>query len=134
MIKVLLVLGLLGYAALEIRGKASASHLALRRIVAVLIAILGITGIFFPDSVTRLANLVGVGRGADLVLYALVIAFLFSTLGLHQRLSKLEARYVTLSRQLAIARTLGELGPTGRGDICSEDLPALRQQSADTGA
>jgi hypothetical protein len=106
MIKILLIAGLIGFAALELRGRGSAGHLATRRIVAVLILLLGITGVFFPDLVTQIANAVGVGRGADLVLYALVIAFLFSTLGLYQRLRKLEDRYVELSRRVAIDEAL----------------------------
>jgi small membrane protein len=105
-IKVLLILGLLGFTALELRGRSSAGHLAVRRIVAILILGLGVTGIFFPGLVTDLAQLVGVGRGTDLVLYALVIAFLFSTLGLYQRLRKLEDRYVELSRRVAVDQAL----------------------------
>ncbi|MEP6665707.1 MAG: DUF2304 domain-containing protein [Nocardioidaceae bacterium] len=134
MIKAILVFGLLAFTTLELRGKTTASHLAVRRVVAILILLLGVTGIVFPDLVSKLANLVGVGRGADLVLYALVIAFLFSTLGLYQRLSKLEERYVTLSRQLAIARALGEPELSGMGDAPAGELPPLRQHPADTGA
>lgn len=106
MIKILLVAGLIGFVALELRGRGSAGHLAMRRMVAVLVLLLGVTGVFFPDLVTRMAHLVGVGRGTDLVLYALVIAFLFSTLGLYQRLRKLEDRYVELSRSIAIDEAL----------------------------
>jgi hypothetical protein len=111
MIKVLLVVGLVLFAALELRGRGSAGHLATRRIVAALILLLGVTGVFFPDLVTEIAHLVGVGRGADLVLYALVIAFLFSTLGLYQRLRRLEDRYVELSRRVAIDEALHTATP-----------------------
>ena len=111
MIKVLLVVGLVLFVALELRGRGSAGHLAMRRIVAVLILLLGVTGVFFPDLVTQIAHSVGVGRGADLVLYALVIAFLFSTLGLYQRLRKLEDRYVELSRRVAIDEALRTSAP-----------------------
>ena len=108
MIKVLLVLALVGFTALELRGKSSAGHVAIRRLVAVLILLLGVAGIMFPNLVTKLANAVGVGRGTDLVLYALVIAFLFSTLGLYLRLAALEARYVALSREVAIGTALAK--------------------------
>ncbi len=129
MIKALLVFGLLAFTALELRGKGTASHLAVRRLVAVLILALGVTGIVFPDLVTELANLIGVGRGADLVLYALVIAFLFSTLGLYQRLSRLEDKYVTLSRQIAIDKALRQ-GERPRSRAASDpELSAVAQST-----
>jgi hypothetical protein len=106
MIKFLLIAGLVGLAILELRGRAGAGHIAARRVVACLILLLGIAGVLFPLAVTRVANFVGVGRGTDLVLYALVIAFLFSTLGLYQRLARLENRYVEVSRALAIEEAL----------------------------
>ncbi len=107
MIKAVLIVGLVGFSVVELRGKASAGHLALRRLVALLILLLGVTAIVFPNLVTKLANLVGVGRGTDLVLYALVLAFLFSTVGLYQRMKRLEDRYVDLARSVAIDRALG---------------------------
>ncbi len=106
MIKAVLIVGLVAFSVVELRGKGTAGHLALRRLIAVLILLLGGTAIVFPDLVTKLANLVGVGRGTDLVLYALVLAFLFSTVGLYQRMKRLEDRYVDLARSVAIDRAL----------------------------
>jgi hypothetical protein len=102
MIKVILVVGLLAFFTLELRGGSSAGHVALRRAVAILVTLLGAVGVFFPGAVTELANVVGVGRGADLVLYGLVITFLFSTLRTYQRISRLERRYTELARTIAI--------------------------------
>jgi hypothetical protein len=48
------------------------------------------------------AKLVGVGRGADLLLYLLVVAFMLITVILFRRLSDLERKYVVLARTLAI--------------------------------
>jgi len=115
MIKAVLIAGLVGFSVIELRGKGTAGHLALRRLIALLILLLGVTAIAFPDLVTKLANLVGVGRGTDLVLYALVLAFLFSTVGLYQRMKRLEDRYVDLARSVAIDRALStaQQSPTG---------------------
>jgi hypothetical protein len=132
MIKAILVLGLLAFTALELRGKGSASHLAVRRLIAALVLALGVTGIVFPDLVTKLANAVGVGRGADLVLYALVIAFLFSTLGLYLRLSKLEQRYVALSRQFAIDTALRQEDPPPSHPAPSPEVSMLAQPTIKT--
>lgn len=130
MIKVLLICGLVAFTALELRGRTSAGHLAVRRMVAVLILLLGMTGIFFPDLVTQLANLVGVGRGADLILYALVIAFLFSTLGLYQRLRKMEDRYVELARRIAIDEAL-RLSDQEPAPSAVPEVPGPRLTGAD---
>jgi hypothetical protein len=40
---------------------------------------LAIVAIANPDWVTRVANLVGIGRGADIVLYLLALAFIATT-------------------------------------------------------
>ena len=110
MIKAILLAGLCAFTVLELRTTSSARRTALRRIGACVILVLGATAVLFPDGVTRLANAVGVGRGADLVLYALVLAFLFSTVRLYQRLARLEERYVELARRTAIAEALGSAG------------------------
>ncbi len=102
-IKVVLVVGLLVLAGFILRGRMTAQRLAVRRLLGVLVLGLGLVAILFPAAVTWLANRVGVGRGTDLLLYVLVIAFLFVSVALYQRLSDLEARYVTLARRLAIA-------------------------------
>ena len=109
MIKAILLAGLCAFTVLELRTTSSARRTALRRIGACVILVLGATAVL-PDGVTRLANAVGVGRGADLVLYALVLAFLFSTVRLYQRLARLEERYVELARRTAIAEALGSAG------------------------
>lgn len=102
-IKVVLVLGLLTLGGFMLRGRMTAQRLAVRRLLGVLVLGLGLVAILFPAAVTWLANRVGVGRGTDLLLYVLVIAFLFVSVALYQRLSDLEARYVALARRLAIA-------------------------------
>lgn len=101
-IKVVLVVGLLVLAGFILRGRMTAQRLAVRRLLGVLVLGLGLVAILFPAAVTWLANRVGVGRGTDLLLYVLVIAFLFVSVALYQRLSDLEARYVALARRVAI--------------------------------
>jgi hypothetical protein len=71
-----------------------------------LLLVLGtaVVGIMFPGLVTAVANEVGVGRGADLVLYILVILSLFIWVGVYRRLHDLEARFVALSRHVALTQ------------------------------
>jgi hypothetical protein len=55
-----------------------------------------------PNDTTVVANWLGVDRGADLIEYALVIAFLFTTLSAYMRFKDLELRYAQLARAVAL--------------------------------
>ena len=76
---------------------------AIRRIGLVVFAAFAAVSILFPDVWTRLANKVGVGRGADLVLYALVVAFLSFTVTTYLRFRDLETNYTRLARKIALS-------------------------------
>jgi hypothetical protein len=58
--------------------------------------------VVFPGDLTWLAHKVGVGRGADLVLYVLVVSFMLVSVILFRRISDLERKYVVLARELAL--------------------------------
>src|SRR5450759_2826713 len=76
-------------------------------VVVVLIAAFAVWSILFPSVWNQIAKIVGVGRGTDMVLYALVVAFLSFTLTTYVRFREFEARYTKLARRLA----LDEAGP-----------------------
>ena len=78
----------------------------------------GVVAIIWPDAVTWAANLVGVGRGTDLVLYVMVMFFLFTTASLYQRVKGLETQITVLVRELALAR------PERRADMAVEPVAA----------
>lgn len=101
-IKALLVAGILLFGYVSVRGRPSARHLALRRGLAGLVLIFGIVAVVVPGAVTAVAHVVGIGRGADLVLYVLAVSFLLASAIFLQRLSDLERRYVELARRVAI--------------------------------
>ena len=73
----------------------------------VLFVIAAVYAILRPDDTTVLANWLGVNRGADLLSYALMIAFVFTTLSTYLRFKELELRYARLARAVALqsART-----------------------------
>lgn len=78
------------------------SHLAIRRMLMGLFVLAAILAILFPQTLSWLANLIGVGRGADLLLYALVIAF-FAFIYTQYRHNLATQRKVTLlARRLAL--------------------------------
>ncbi len=85
------------------------------RILIVLLLGLGMLFVFMPELTTKLANMVGFGRGADLILYLLVIFnlyYLVYTLGEQNRLLKM----VTLAaREIAILKA-----QAGEGESLAE--------------
>lgn len=101
-IKLLLILSLAMAALILMRGKRSALSLLMRRSLTLGAICCGIFAVLFPSVVTEVAQAVGVGRGTDLVLYALCVTFLFVTIALYLRLSEMHDRYVELARRQAL--------------------------------
>lgn len=103
-IQAVLIVSLLFIAVGLTRSTASARHQAVRRIMLVGFVVFAVTAVLFPETLTRIARLVGVGRGADLLLYALVIAFLGALASTFKKTSQLEDRITQLSREVALLR------------------------------
>lgn len=55
-----------------------------------------------PESLTRLANLLGIGRGADLVLYVAVIVVFYLMFRIFVRLEKMERNITKIVRKNTI--------------------------------
>jgi small membrane protein len=55
-----------------------------------------------PNDLTAIAKFLGVGRGTDLVLYALVVAFMAGMFSMYQRFRVVDRRYTELARTVAI--------------------------------
>lgn len=77
---------------------------ALRRLGLLLLAAFAIWSIVDPNGgpMNWLANLLGVGRAADLVLYGLVVAFFGFVVTTFKRFRDMEIRYTRLARRLAL--------------------------------
>jgi small membrane protein len=101
-IKLLLLAAIALVSLYAVRGSRRAIHRVVWRASVVIGLVAAALSIAFPDILTRVAKLVGVGRGADLLLYLLVVAFMLVTVILFRRLSDLERKYVVLARTLAI--------------------------------
>jgi hypothetical protein len=67
-----------------------------------LIAVAGMALVLAPDLSNRMAHAVGVGRGADLVLYCWVVISLIVSVNLQYRIRDLQAQVTGLARLLAI--------------------------------
>jgi small membrane protein len=103
----LLLIVVVVFVAVRLLRDRGARTQAVRRLGLMLFAALAVWSILFPSVWNQIARLVGVGRGTDMVMYALVVAFLSFTLTTYVRFRDLEARYTKLARRLA----LDEAGP-----------------------
>ncbi len=75
---------------------------AMRALVGLFFLALVAYSVIFPDTWQSLANSLGVGRGADLLLYLMVVAFItFAALTI-KKLREIDRRYANLVRRLAI--------------------------------
>jgi hypothetical protein len=72
-------------------------------ILAMVAASVGLYFVWIPAHATRLAALVGVGRGVDLVLYIWVVISLIILLNLHLKLRAQMEVITVLAREIAIA-------------------------------
>jgi hypothetical protein len=106
-IQVLLIAAVLALLVHLLRSRTNAKAKAWVKVGYLLFVIAAIYAILRPDDTTVVANWLGVDRGADLLSYALVIAFVFTTLSTYLRFKELEVRYARLARAVALqsART-----------------------------
>ena len=122
-IQVLLIAVVLVVGVVLVRSTAGARHQAVRRLLLGALVGLAVASILVPGAVTAVANAVGVGRGADLLLYGLVIAFLGFVVSSYRRSRQLEETITQLARRLALdeapapeqARRDGRDGPARQG-------------------
>lgn len=84
------------------RSTTNARYQAFRRLFLVLFAVSATIAVLFPNSLTALANMLGVGRGTDLLLYALVVVFIGSLAMASRRASELSRRITLVTRELAL--------------------------------
>lgn len=75
---------------------------AWKKIIGILFVVLAIIAVLLPESLNKVANFVGVGRGADLLLYILTLAFIFVVFNLYVSSKQEQRQFVKLARKLAL--------------------------------
>jgi hypothetical protein len=95
LILVLLVLSFL-------RSRTTSRTKAYKKILLVLFVLCAIIVVIFPDITTQVAHLLGIGRGADLLLYGLTVVVIFLLLNTYIKDREEQRRFVVLSRKVAI--------------------------------
>jgi hypothetical protein len=121
LVQVLLIAVVIAVVARLFRSRGARAQ-AIRRIGLLLLAGFAIVSILFPDVWNRIAGALGVGRGTDMVLYALVVAFLSFTVTTYLRFRDFETRYTKLARRLALDEAQRDHPDSGgdAGDVLDE--------------
>ena len=101
-IQVLLIASIIVLLVYLLRSRRSAQARAWVKLGYVLFVAAAVYAIVRPDDTTIVANWLGVDRGADLIGYALIVAFLFTTISAYLRFKDLELRYAQLARAIAL--------------------------------
>ena len=107
------------------RNRARVEMRAGTRVAALVMFGVAVASIIDPDLTQRAAELVGVTRGADLLLYVLVVVFAFTSLGLYFRLREADLRLRRLARAIAIDMALRD-GEPGDHVEPGEGRPPVR--------
>jgi hypothetical protein len=101
--QIIFLLALLGIGIYLIRSDPSARHLALRRLTVFAALIAGAVVILSPGWLTALANLVGVGRGTDLLLYISILVFILYVISDYKKTVLLSRTNTELVRAVTLA-------------------------------
>ncbi len=117
LIKAILLLALLVVGWLIVRPVRSQGHLALRRLLMMLVIVFAMFAVLFPGLLNRLAWRLGVQSGLNLLVYVLVLALFAQIATAYRRDSTVEKRQTGLARAIALA-TVRPAPPGGsaRGD------------------
>ncbi|MGA4777716.1 DUF2304 domain-containing protein [Cellulosimicrobium sp. AB352] len=132
LIQIILVVAVVVASVLLTRSTANARHQAIRRLLLVGFVLSAVLAILFPEWLTYVANMLDVGRGTDLLLYALVIAFVSFIATSHRRTNQLERKITVLTRELGLAEATLERVDDSVGQL--EHDESARTATIDDGA
>ena len=100
----LLILSIVALLVYLLRSRRNAQSRAWVKVGYVLFVIAAVYAVLRPNDTTVVAHWLGVDRGIDLMLYALIVGFSFSTLSTYLRFKDLELRYAQLTRAIPLER------------------------------
>lgn len=106
------MVGIGAVALLLLRGYSGARHQAIRRLMLLGFTVLAGASLLAPQLWTAAAELLGVGRGTDLLLYLTIVAFLGYVATSYLRFRDLQLQMTALSRRLAL-----DEAPTARPQL-----------------
>ena len=102
-IKALLIAVFVVVAVVLLRPSGSARSQAIRTLGLLLLLVAAVLAVIFPGIVNDLAQLVGVGRGADLLLYGFLVVFISTVLSNARKQRRQDEQITELARKIAVA-------------------------------
>ncbi|ALE75451.1 hypothetical protein AD006_04965 [Pseudonocardia sp. EC080610-09] len=101
-LQILLLVATIGALVYFVRSGQSVGVRASKRLAFGAFVVLNIYAILRPDDVTFVARALGIGRGTDLIVYLLVVAFVFGMLNTYLRDREISQHLTNLARQIAV--------------------------------
>lgn len=105
LIQVLLIIAILAIFVRFLASGNSVKTQAWKKILLVGFTLIAIVCVLWPDMLNKTAHFLGVGRGADLLLYGLIVAFIFVQLNNYLKAKDEKKKLVALARKVAILET-----------------------------
>lgn len=101
-IRILLIASTLWIAWYFLSTRGSSRSNAFKKVLLIGFVIIAIVAVIHPDSLTALANMVGVGRGTDLLVYALAQMMAFQLFNNYAKDKHNQKQVTHLARHIAI--------------------------------
>src|SRR6266576_3859132 len=102
LIQALLIAAFVAVLIWALQNRSATRLRAWKNLLLVMFIAFAAVAIIWPQTLTDVAHLVGVGRGTDLLLYVLVVSFVFFVLSVYLKFKDLEQRYVKLARHISL--------------------------------
>lgn len=102
LIQILLIAAALGVLVLLLRSRASARTRAWKKLIVIALTAVAMASILRPGLTQKAADVLGVGRGTDLLLYLLTAVFLYVAMGFYLRFRDVERQLTVLARRIAL--------------------------------
>lgn len=101
-IRIILISLIIGAIGWFLNSRTTSKIRAVKKIGIIIFAFFAVISVIFPALTDGVAHSVGVGRGADLLLYLLAVAFITFVLNQYMRSKDDEQRINRLARKIAI--------------------------------
>lgn len=128
LVQVLLLLALLAVLLVVVRRGQTVRIRAFKRLAFLAFLAATVFAILQPGDVTWVANRVGVGRGTDLLLYCLAMAFFAWAVNTYVRFRNLETRFAELVRAVALQNAEAPVGQAVTPEPAAEEVTAPAAQ------
>jgi hypothetical protein len=119
LVQLILVAAFAAVFAFALRSRTAHSVSATKKLAFLLFMLVILVAVLSPGLVSEVANLVGVGRGTDLVLYMLAVMFCFYVVNDYLRSQDSRNQLHKLARRIAVLEALEryEISPRDRDQV-----------------